>query len=49
MVVDFTAAVQVRAGVEEQPHIQAGTHQAVGQVKVSEVIAGLILTTIILT
>lgn len=41
VVVELAAAVEVGAGVEQQPHVQAGSHEAVGQVEVCEVIAGL--------
>ncbi len=41
VVVELTAAVEVEAGVEQQPDVQAGSHEAVGQVEVCEVIAGL--------
>lgn len=38
VVVELAAAVQVGAGVEQQPDVQAGSHEAVGQVEVGEVI-----------
>lgn len=41
VVVELAATVQVGAGVEQQPHIQAGSHEAMGQVEVCEVITGL--------
>lgn len=41
VVVELAAAVQVGAGVEEQPHVQPGSHEAVRQVEVGEVIAGV--------
>lgn len=48
MVVDLTAAVQVGAGVEQQPHIQAGADEAVGQVEVGEVVTVLTLPALLL-
>lgn len=41
VVVKLAAAVQVGAGVEEQPHVQPGSHETVCQVEVGEVIAGV--------
>lgn len=41
VVVELAAAVEVGAGVEQQPDVQAGSNEAVGQVEVREVIAGL--------
>lgn len=40
VVVYLAAAVQVGAGVEQQPHVEAGSQEAVGQVQVCEVVAG---------
>lgn len=39
---DLAAAVRVGARVEQQVDVQAGSHEAVGQVQVGEVIAGLL-------
>lgn len=47
-VVQLAAAVQVGAGVEQQADVQAGSHEAVGQVEVGEVIAGLARATLLL-
>lgn len=41
VVLQLTAAVRVGAGVEQQPHVQLSSHEAVRQVEVSEVVAGL--------
>lgn len=49
MVVQLAAAVQVGAGVEQQAHVQDGSHEAVRQVQVCEVIAGLAPPTLLLT
>lgn len=40
VVVYLAATIEVGAGVEEQSYVQAGSHEAMGQVQVSEVVAG---------
>lgn len=49
VVVDLAAAVDVVTGVEQQPDVQAGSHEAVGQVQVCEVITGLFGPALLLT
>lgn len=41
VVVELMATVEVGTGVEQQPDVQAGTNEAVGQVEVCEVITVL--------
>lgn len=48
-VAELAAAVQVGARVEQQPHVQAGSQEAVRQVEVGEVVAGLALPALLLT
>lgn len=49
VVVELAAAVQVGASVEQQADVQAGSHEAVGQVEVREVITGLVRRALLLT
>lgn len=43
VVVKLAATVKVGPGVEQQPDVQACSHEAVGKVEVCKVIAGLTL------
>lgn len=49
VVFELPAAVHVGAGVEQQPDVQAGSYEAVGQIEVCEVIAGLAGAALLLT
>lgn len=48
VVAELAAALQVGAGVEQQPDVQDGSYEAVRQVEVGEVVAGLARRALIL-
>lgn len=48
VVVELVATVEVGTGVEQQPDVQTGTNEAVGQVEVCEVITVLACPTLLL-
>lgn len=49
VVVELSATVQVGARVEQQPDVQAGSHEAVRQVEVREVVTELTCSALLLT